>query len=669
MFPIRVKTVQESDLRMLGNLARNIQRVLPVTQADIDAAAALGKGWVVWKVIEVSDPLDNLRGGTQLVIKQNSITPGQNVRRVIFVSGPGGETVVIGPAPSPLLLPDAIADSLSYVKAFGGTEQNGTPTPDAPMDIVSNNGVLKARHQSGLPLGYTQLTYIQSDGRQVINTGYVLQETDSVEVDYNLTDLTRTDDKFILGAQPVSDTSIGGFWVETFNASNVWYVRYGSGTSANTYGIVTPTSQLSGTLAVSKNSFVVNGIKILTPDFVSMPVNPMTIFNRISSNGSIPNKGASAQISEVRIKNGNNLVHRYIAVRNSNNELGMYDTVSGQFFTNSGTGTFTAGDPINDLEIYYDGDVETVTVKPNERENHFVQYIDAYLRTSTRSIIAYSGNSVVTFDCEVGKTYCCINRAMSGNSTMINIGYSDTIPTIGYVYSESDFERTSIVDGNYKTTGLVFTAKKRYATFIFRYDNDSSQNPTSMLEQMIFYEVAKAQSATCQPLLRVGDYKDVHNITSGAITRNVGIKVLDGTEGWSSYQSGACWAASSLLKDKVSGNYRSFSTHYGWASSDVSNMQNNQFLLHGTQRLCIKDDRFETATGFRQFLADQYAAGTPVIVVYPLATPTTESVAGQTLQVTQGDNVLEITQASLNNLELEAQYEQGVRASVQEIEP
>jgi len=176
-------------------------------------------------------------------------------------------------------------------------------------------------------------------------------------------------------------------------------------------------------------------------------------------------------------------------------------------------------------------------------------------------------------------------------------------------------------------------------------------------------------TATAQMLLSVGDYKDEQNITTGAITRRVGVKVLDGTEGWASYQSGACWAASSLLKDKVSGNYRSFSTHYGWASSDVSNMQNNQFLLHGTQRVCIKDDRFETATGFRQFLADQYAAGTPVIVVYPLATPTTESVAGQTLQVQAGDNTLEITQASLNNLELEAQYEQGVQASVQEIEP
>ncbi len=217
-------------------------------------------------------------------------------------------------------------------------DEDGTPHW---YPIAGANGV-----EYVLPAGYTQLTYIQSDGSQMINTGYVLQETDSVEVDYKLTDLTRTNDKFILGAQPVSGAS-GYFWVETYNDANNWYVRYGSGTSANTYGSVTPTSQLSGTLAVSKNSFVVNGVEILTPDFVSMPTNPMTIFNRISLDGSIANNGASAQISEVRVKNGNNLVHRYIAVRNSNNELGMYDLMDSNpataFYTNAGTGTFTAG--------------------------------------------------------------------------------------------------------------------------------------------------------------------------------------------------------------------------------------------------------------------------------------------------------------------------------------
>lgn len=53
----RVKEVQESDLRMDGALARNIQRVIAVTQADIDAAAAQGKAWVVKPVVKVSDPV------------------------------------------------------------------------------------------------------------------------------------------------------------------------------------------------------------------------------------------------------------------------------------------------------------------------------------------------------------------------------------------------------------------------------------------------------------------------------------------------------------------------------------------------------------------------------------------------------------------------------------
>jgi hypothetical protein len=73
-------------------------------------------------------------------------------------------------------------------------------------------------------------------------------------------------------------------------------------------------------------------------------------------------------------------------------------------------------------------------------------------------------------------------------------------------------------------------------------------------------------------------------------------------------------------------------------------------------------------TQFKSWLADQYAAGTPVIIVYPLATPTTESVAGQTLQVTDGDNVLEITQASLDNLELEAKYQAAVSLTIQEVQ-
>lgn len=196
-----------------------------------------------------------------------------------------------------------------------------------------------------LPAGYTRLAYIQSTGTQLINTGYVAQETDSIEVDYTITDLSRTGDKFIIGAQPIADNPNVGLWIETYDDSNTWYVRYGSPQSVH---INSSASQLSGTFIVSKNSFVVNGTKILEPSFNNMSPNPMTIFSRYSANGTIPATGASVQISAVRVKNGNSIVHKYISARrNSDNVLGMYDTVNGQFYTNQGSGTFTAGPEIN----------------------------------------------------------------------------------------------------------------------------------------------------------------------------------------------------------------------------------------------------------------------------------------------------------------------------------
>ena len=96
---------------------------------------------------------------------------------------------------------------------------------------------------------------------------------------------------------------------------------------------------------------------------------------------------------------------------------------------------------------------------------------------------------------------------------------------------------------------------------------------------------------------------------------------------------------------------------------------NNQCTMRGSSFILSNNDYTNTsATDFKQWLADQYNAGNPVIVVYPLATPTTESVTGQTLQVQAGDNTLEITQASMSGLELEAKYQAAVSLTIQEVQ-
>ena len=44
---------------------------------------------------------------------------------------------------SSIVLTDAITNGLTDLQLKGGTEQNGTPTPNTQIDITSNNGVLK----------------------------------------------------------------------------------------------------------------------------------------------------------------------------------------------------------------------------------------------------------------------------------------------------------------------------------------------------------------------------------------------------------------------------------------------------------------------------------------------------------------------------------------------
>ena len=259
---------------------------------------------------------------------------------------------------SPVTL-EAAAGSVLKLLRYGKVEQEGTPTPSDPQDIVCNNGAIKLRHQSGLPAQYDRLTYLESSGTQIVNTGYVPQETDSIEVDYALQDLTRSGDKMIVGQEAI--TNMSGMWVETYGNTNRWYVRFGSTASANA---VYNSSQASGTFIIKKNSFAVNGTEVATPTYVSMNPNPLTLFHRINAGGVVSTIGASVRLSEVRIKDNNGeIIHKYIPVRRTDNVLGMYDTVSGQFFSNAGSGTFTAGSVVTDpLVTYIDGTPEVITL-------------------------------------------------------------------------------------------------------------------------------------------------------------------------------------------------------------------------------------------------------------------------------------------------------------------
>lgn len=78
-------------------------------------------------------------------------------------------------------------------------------------------------------------------------------------------------------------------------------------------------------------------------------------------------------------------------------------------------------------------------------------------------------------------------------------------------------------------------------------------------------------------------------------------------------------------------------------------------ILHGNTALTLVNAKVNGLNYLKLFGGCEQS-GTPVIIVYPLAEPKTETVAHQHLGIQAGTNIVEITQASIDNLELEVSY-------------
>lgn len=649
----RVKEVQESDLRMNGALARNIQRVLAVTQAQIDAAAAQGQSWFVKPVVKVSDPLDNLRGGTQLVIKQNSILPGQNVMRVIYR---GGQAVVVGPGVAPLSLPDAAAEDIMSLIAFGGTEQRN------------------------IPKEYTQLGGLVFDGSSYVDTGLTSFSNDGVyECDFVTSTLSTM---FIFGQNPSTSSPQVGFFVTSSNF--VW--QYGASsrlTASNTantaYNIVTENGKLTinGTATTGTAS---ETITINQHLFVGAGVTPSA--NPDSNNPDARMFAGTIKRFKYTLA-GVVMCDLVPAKRNSDNVLGFYDTVSETFLTNAGTGAFTsagavAPTPDAPIDIVCNNGVlkvgQTVTIDPTRN----------YAYINTNGNWAWSNDSYsIALPVEVGKKYKIdiTNTDAAVVGVIFRYGFTDTDPE-DFKQSEVTPSPTSISIYDYwrgtpqDLPEVEVTATHPYLVVQFAAAYAATVVSTYLtIKKQVAYadgpietiaikddQNTTVSTATCEDLLSIGTYTDQQEIIDGTVTRKVGVLVLDGTENWTratNQDGSANYVFYTQIDDKKVGNNQPMlcSHHEYIGSGSYVTLTAGKFLSNANNTSVYFDGgSITTATNWKNWLATQYANGTPVIVIYPLATETTETVTGQPMQTAAGNNTAEITQAGMAGLELEVEY-------------
>lgn len=170
---------------------------------------------------------------------------------------------------------------------------------------------------------------------------------------------------------------------------------------------------------------------------------------------------------------------------------------------------------------------------------------------------------------------------------------------------------------------------------------------------------ATPQTASVANLLAVGDYEDMQNVISGAVTRKCGVKVFDGTEAYT--VSGGTFRTV-VLTDKAV-NTKVLCSHFNGdvePSSSVSTMPDLSVKGYGpSEAVFFKHSAITTVADWKVWLAEQYAQGTPVIVLYPLAEEVTETVTPQSLTAS-GNTTVTADSQYVSGIELDVTYTEAI---------
>ena len=204
---------------------------------------------------------------------------------------------------------------------------------------------------------YTRLTYIECNGQQYINTGYIVQEDDIIEMTYISTSAT-SEDKMLFGCMDDN----GRIWFSIF--SNNGYTRFGSNTSS------TPVTNARFTynLALKKNSVVIGNGNSATPAFDALPQVPLYLFARNVGSTSVGMYGYCQCLRfSIKKSSGEVVMDMMPSKRNTDGAIGMLDLVSGEFFVNEGTGA----DFIPGAEIKMSSDYEIIPYVTFDKDKLF----------------------------------------------------------------------------------------------------------------------------------------------------------------------------------------------------------------------------------------------------------------------------------------------------------
>lgn len=193
-----------------------------------------------------------------------------------------------------------------------------------------------------LPSGYTRLEYIQSSGTQYIDTGLSAPTGMRVQCDVELTSL-RSGLNMLFGSHDASDpyyrnylaASSNGYWEIGAYGSDT----FGSVTTGRKYNIDVCT--ISGSLS-AKIDGTAYAIGNIAPSTKRSDLN-VYLFALNYAGGLL---WSSMKLYSAKIyldAAGSSPARDFIPCKNASGVVGLWDDANSKFYTNAGTGVFTAG--------------------------------------------------------------------------------------------------------------------------------------------------------------------------------------------------------------------------------------------------------------------------------------------------------------------------------------
>ena len=264
-------------------------------------------------------------------------------------------------------------------------------------------------------------------------------------------------------------------------------------------------------------------------------------------------------------------------------------------------------------------------------------------------------------------TYTC-HCVASNNGQMRLAEYSDTITDLSTNRIKTTINVTIKQPGQgYGTVPFTTTAETKWVLFYFYIDGTYS--PYTLSDIMFLegeydrytipdyipygYKIPISANSTAltpvyltEQLMKIGNYADSLD-SNGTVTYNIRKVVVTGEEaGWT--QDGTYGSNNRyrlyLSNVKNTGTYITdfYNSHFkvqeGYAA-------NTSVIWYGSSQyvyISVPSSDYPTLTDFKTWLQGQYAAGTPVIVYYLRATPTTETVTVPTIPTTGGEVTLDV---------------------------